>query len=941
MVGYALFRSSGRNVVADFVRPTLAVIAIGLASFLLIIARHKIIAMLVLFVTGLPVSCAILLTFTYYQSIGSVFTGDDVVAIDQSNIEEIWDFLDNYIFNFTSLFVTLVTLALYIALAYCQIKGFSLDRQTQEQLKKKMRLHPESPLDVSHKARRLFLKGLKTQATLGAALMVMTALVLYTQFRPIAYYRMMVRDLQTKIETFNDLVKKIESNPRGQAIKEQQGELYVLVIGESLSRDSMGLYNHSVDNTPFLSSLAQNGHTVVFPHAYSSFVNTVPSITASFSQGNLQTGLTFPHGNNLISLAKQAGIKTYWLSNQVKNGNADTPIGAISTLADYSFFTTNYVFDGSYSQQPDMILMPTIRQTLDKLDPKENKLLIIHLMGNHSPYYNRYPSDFPNVKISSPALIGRLSLEDDFESNLGNSNYENYLTSIKYNDLVLQEISKLVSARPDFQALVYYSDHGEALLYTSLSEKEQHEKSPMARHNVAQFSYAMTRIPLIINYSPSFAQRYPKATQALKANQNKVFTNDTLYDMMLDLMQIKSPDINYHLSMASLHYQRPDPSKITLVNNRFVGSDPDYIAYTNAHSRFGKSLAIKSANALFKANLALSKGYQNLHVNVIMQDGKLYVKALSDFSSKFLTLKDYMSKLSGTPHLLLELDNSSMPTELNEHMLQYAQAIGKNLLELTPEQQSAIYFCADNSKLLAILENYLVQHANTTKGSHTQPALHFEVDASASSNIPAPAQPQEQAQAQAELTQEPAKSLALVQAQAQDMAQAHPELTKEQVMAHFPELDQEKVLSQFPELEGNLPPIVSNLKHFDPDSAPYIDGSNMSIDQQNRLRIKGRNSGCNNKYHDGLPVKLVFRITDLKQLTMLNKLSPFVHYILLDESKLTTISLEALCNKHLIVSAPRLIVQDADFAYQMSWLKRRLPGTLVIVNYHNAFDSDF
>lgn len=624
VVGLFMYKIAGRSLAPDFVRAFLSIFFAFLSTILLLRLGWKKVALTIHFTLGMVATLIISLMYVYYQSINAVFTGDDVVAIAQSNPEEIYDFFSHYILNSSSLITVAIICGWYILCAWSLVKS--------NYHQNKFKVHSVKAMTYSALA----------------IVLAIASLILNLESRPAKYYRLMVNNLENNLNTFAKITADLEKSSVHSATKEGKGELYVLVIGESLSRESMGVYNHSVNNTPFLNLLAQSEQTLVYQNSYSSFVNTVPSITASFSQGNLTTGLTFPYGENLISMAKKAGIKTHWISNQVKNGKADTPIGAISALANDSYFTTNFVFDGSYSQKPDLVLMPKLQETIKKLDPKDNNLLIVHIMGSHSPYYNRFDEDFPKITLHDSSHIGMLANQERFDSSLlGSSDYENYLTSISYNDHFLQELYKLIEKRPDFQAMLYYSDHGEQIIYSSFADaKDADPNSPAGRHNVAQFNFAMTRIPLIINLSNSYVQKYPQSFNALKEHQNEIFTNDNLYDLLLDLMQVKSQSINYALSPANELYDRGNPLSVSLTNNQIVGKDPEYIAWQNAHQSYSDQIIIKGTNSIFKANMTLMRGYQNLALDTLLHQGTLYVKSVQKYDSSFLTIDQYLQSLA-------------------------------------------------------------------------------------------------------------------------------------------------------------------------------------------------------------------------------------------------------------------------------------------------------
>lgn len=675
--GYFIYEISGRNVTADFIRPAVALFLLS-ASTLLCVKAGKLLTAMIPHFLGCILYFLFAATFLYYRSINSVFTGDDVVAIAQSNPEELFDFLNHYIINTKVMFVSACIAVFYAYLGRILIKTRPAGR-------------------VRGKASLIKL--------IMAMFMTVAAIIICLQLRPVKYYRIMSSELQERIAVFNRLAGEIENSSVHNVSKEEKGELYLLIIGESLSRDSMGVYTGITDNTPYLSALAEQDNTVVFKNAYSSFVNTVPSITASFSDGNLKTGLTFPKGENLISLVNRAGFTTYWISNQVRNGNADTPIGALSSFTDHSFFTTEFVFDGSYSQQPDEILLPEISKTIDQMNMSENRLLIIHIMGNHSPYYNRYPDDYEEIRLEEGSFIGSLINRPPFSENLLQaSDYESYLTSVRYNDEIIGKIIDMVKDRRDFRAAVYYSDHGEALLYQSMNDiSADHADGPAGRHNIAQFGYAMTRIPFIVSCSDKFIQSYPEKFAAMKHNKDEILTNDTLFDFMLDLMNIKTDAADLTLSPASATYDRGLPDDVMLVGNRAVGDDPDYIAFSNAVSSLGRRLIIRSANAVFKAESSLSKGFTALQIDTLKHNDKLYVQALSEYDKSMLTPAEFIKLLAdSTAELFISLPQDASEQDITDIRDGAAAAGFKGKIRIIADNRTQYEF-ALKSELEAVL----------------------------------------------------------------------------------------------------------------------------------------------------------------------------------------------------------------------------------------------
>ena len=298
--------------------------------------------------------------------------------------------------------------------------------------------------------------------------------------------------------------------------------VYVLVIGESLSRDHMQLYGYSRQTTPWLSKLAQKRSTVAFTNAYANHTHTVPVLSYALSEKNQYNDLLLEETATIIDVARAAGYKTYWLSNQLKYSVYDTPVNIIGASADVSKWINTSVGEKLSTQFYDEKLLDFLpdNKTIDKA------LIVVHLMGNHNLYQDRYPKKF-----------------DKFHGSKENvSEYDN---SVLYNDWVVSQIYARVARNPEFMAFVYFSDHGD-------------DVENNLGHNSSLFSYPMIRIPLIVSVSYKFARQNTEEFYNLHRHRNSYWTNDLLYDLMVNLMHIKGlPSGDKFLNLLSREYYMP------------------------------------------------------------------------------------------------------------------------------------------------------------------------------------------------------------------------------------------------------------------------------------------------------------------------------------------------------------------------------------------------
>lgn len=224
--------------------------------------------------------------------------------------------------------------------------------------------------------------------------------------------------------------------------------VYVLVIGESARRDALGAFGGQWDNTPFTARV--NG--VLFQNYTSAASSTQKSLGLTLNlvgkDGQPQ------YQNNIITLAKRAGFRTYWFSNQGQIGRYDTAIASIAKRADVVRFLKDGDFEANQATRDTDLLNYTA--TALNQDGGESKLIVYHLMGSHPQAcirtHNQYTTFVDSAEISC------------------------YLYSMTQTDAFLAALyQQLKNSGQDF-SLIYFSDHG-------LAFKERGTKNEYLAHD--------------------------------------------------------------------------------------------------------------------------------------------------------------------------------------------------------------------------------------------------------------------------------------------------------------------------------------------------------------------------------------------------------------------------------------------------------------------------
>ncbi|MCH3951185.1 MAG: phosphoethanolamine transferase [Acidaminococcus sp.] len=321
-------------------------------------------------------------------------------------------------------------------------------------------------------------------------------------------------------------------NLKSLTIAQEAKGLHVLVIGESATKDHMHTYGYKRPTTPWLDEFSKEPGTLLFNHAYSNHVHTVQSLTYALSEKNQYNDIEQEDANSIIEIAKAAGYDTWWISNQRLFGVWDTPTSEIASTADHQIWLNGHAGTGVSTDHYDGIIL----QHLPKLTTAQPTLIVIHLMGSHNDYEDRYP------KANAP-----------FE--VENYHTDTYDNSIAYTDYVLKGIYKWCVKQPHFASFIYMPDHAE-----DIDHFEGHE--------ITRFTFDMTHIPLVIHLSKETRDNRPGLYLTLAEHIDSYWTNDLLYNLMLDTLGIENaPVVEEKLDIASPEYSlRKD--ELWLLHNR-------------------------------------------------------------------------------------------------------------------------------------------------------------------------------------------------------------------------------------------------------------------------------------------------------------------------------------------------------------------------------------
>nr|WP_299172535.1 phosphoethanolamine transferase [uncultured Allomuricauda sp.] len=373
-------------------------------------------------------------------------------------------------------------------------------------------------------------KKIKVKNTLVhiGAIVVVFALMVFGLKNTLPKYRFlpqMVRISYAFLVDLSDFKKAIERNIllTVDAKLHQNGnqqQVFVLILGESCSRNHMSLYGWNRKTNP---RLGDRNDIIIYTDVISGYNYTMESIPSILSQSNLDNTLSVDQSIDIIDVFHSAGFETFWISNQAQFGALDNIISSIAMKTDHPIFVNNVVNsspEALFSRAHDGKLLEPFNSALRKND--NNKLIVLHLMGSHNTYNKRYPSSFEHFK-GKDSRKERLIAE-----------YDN---SILYNDFVVDSVLVMLdeytySNKNRVASAIYVSDHGENVF---------DEKNGIGHEFSKEMPRVIVEVPFITWLSSGYMEMNKSKVMTIIENKDKPYVTDDLFHSMIDINNIKTP----------------------------------------------------------------------------------------------------------------------------------------------------------------------------------------------------------------------------------------------------------------------------------------------------------------------------------------------------------------------------------------------------------------
>ncbi|WP_312582233.1 phosphoethanolamine transferase CptA [Atlantibacter hermannii] len=347
-----------------------------------------------------------------------------------------------------------------------------------------------------------------------------------------AQYRLQLNHLQ-------GLLDKNRQLPPLANLKDNNGDAprtLVLVIGESTQRGRMSLYGYGRDTTPELKALRDSDpNLTVFNNVVTSRPYTIEILQQALTFANEQNPDRYLTQPSLMNMMKQAGYKTFWITNQQTMTARNTMLAVFSKQTDVQYYMNQQRTQSA--REYDTNVLAPFKTVLT--DPAPKKFIIVHLLGTHLKYKYRYPENWGKFDGQTTGLPTGLS-EEQQEA------YNDYDNANRFNDHVVSTLIKDFKQTSPNGFLLYFSDHGEEVYDTPPHD--------IQGRNEAQPTRPMYTIPFIVWTSPGWMASHPRD---MRADADRKYSSAELIHTWSDL--------------AGLSYDGYDPTR-SIVNPAFKES---------------------------------------------------------------------------------------------------------------------------------------------------------------------------------------------------------------------------------------------------------------------------------------------------------------------------------------------------------------------------------
>ncbi len=329
-------------------------------------------------------------------------------------------------------------------------------------------------------------------------------------------------------------------------VTENDSLTVIYVLGESYNKHHASIYGYELPTTPAMEHEVESGNLYVFNDAvtYENYTSVMEKNV--FSLNSIGAGERWFDFPSFVTVFKRSGYDVWMWDMQREfmtkrlytiTVNAYLYNKDMMQLSYTACNKKRYGYDGGL-----------VDNFLKEKTPAKHNLVVLHFMGQHIAYDQRYPKD---CGVFTEADIKRTEKYLDKSKKKVIAQYDN---ATHYNDAVMKELFD--HYRNKNAVMVYMSDHGEEIY-----DYRDYRGRLVSRTPKPQQLRYQNESPFVVWCSDAYKQSHPEIVERIKASLDRPFMTDIVGHLLLTLGQVKSPYYNPEHDIISPNY-KPTKRKV-------------------------------------------------------------------------------------------------------------------------------------------------------------------------------------------------------------------------------------------------------------------------------------------------------------------------------------------------------------------------------------------
>jgi heptose-I-phosphate ethanolaminephosphotransferase len=343
------------------------------------------------------------------------------------------------------------------------------------------------------------------------------------------------------------------------AASRQESEVYVIILGETSRRRNWSLYGYPRATTPRLEAIKSD--LIVFERMSSNATNTILSVPLALTRATPTTHAVARREKSIVTLLRQAGFETFWISNQERSDVLLNPISQIAREADHVSFPED-VEPVAPSDGYDSNLLGRLNQAMSRLAADGKAVFFLHMEGSHFGYKERYPATFAAFRAGQHAPRSLPARQAEL--------LDEYDNSIYFTDYNVRGIIDRLARCGCKAGLIFFSDHGERLFDNGLSDGD-------FGHGFPAVSRPEIEVPFFMWLSQTYQREYPASVQRLKSNAGSAAELSNLFETITDLTGVQYENRAAARSLFSDGFQPPRQLQVLNTEEKTISLPPEVV----------------------------------------------------------------------------------------------------------------------------------------------------------------------------------------------------------------------------------------------------------------------------------------------------------------------------------------------------------------------------